>query len=197
MAVTEARKLYLAGWREKNREKLKEQALSCYYRHHEKRKLKSRVRAAARRRKAGQLTRMQYFIVSGRFLTPSQRASRKRANSKRFRQRHPDKAKLLDFRNNSRRRRLSKLSNEVVRAKLAYYGNRCYYCGSEEDITIDHKKPIVRGGLHLPANLVPACGTCNSKKNKSWKGPQFWLRCRDYWNPQAGMIQNSARPRLP
>jgi 5-methylcytosine-specific restriction endonuclease McrA len=41
----------------------------------------------------------------------------------------------------------------------------CVYCGSAENITIDHVIPLSRGGHHGIGNLVPACGSCNFSKN--------------------------------
>lgn len=44
---------------------------------------------------------------------------------------------------------------------------RCYYCGRhfpENQLTMDHLIPIVRGGKSVKSNLVPACKECNSKK---------------------------------
>lgn len=40
----------------------------------------------------------------------------------------------------------------------------CIYCGSTEQITMDHVIPISRGGTHGIGNLVPACVSCNNKK---------------------------------
>lgn len=44
---------------------------------------------------------------------------------------------------------------------------KCYYCGkkfSPEELTMDHKIPISRGGKSEKNNLVPACKECNNKK---------------------------------
>ena len=45
---------------------------------------------------------------------------------------------------------------------------RCYYCGVQtlpfSTFTIDHKRPLARGGDHHIMNLVPACKSCNSSK---------------------------------
>jgi 5-methylcytosine-specific restriction endonuclease McrA len=41
----------------------------------------------------------------------------------------------------------------------------CFYCGSNENITMDHIIPISRGGTHGIGNLVPCCLHCNMKKN--------------------------------
>ncbi len=46
----------------------------------------------------------------------------------------------------------------------------CYYCEqrfSSEELTMDHKIPIVRGGLTTKKNVVVACQPCNQEK-KYW-----------------------------
>jgi len=43
----------------------------------------------------------------------------------------------------------------------------CYYCEqifAPDELTMDHKVPLARGGFSTKANLVPACKTCNSEK---------------------------------
>lgn len=42
----------------------------------------------------------------------------------------------------------------------------CVYCG-EAATTVDHVRPLARGGWEHESNLVPACGNCNfSKRNR-------------------------------
>jgi 5-methylcytosine-specific restriction endonuclease McrA len=41
---------------------------------------------------------------------------------------------------------------------------RCVYCGSDQDLGIDHVVPYGSGGSTLPFNLVIACATCNASK---------------------------------
>jgi 5-methylcytosine-specific restriction endonuclease McrA len=43
-------------------------------------------------------------------------------------------------------------------------GQKCLYCGSREDLTLDHVLPRSRGGKTSWQNLVTACKRCNSKK---------------------------------
>jgi len=56
----------------------------------------------------------------------------------------------------------------------------CVYCEARFDPasstrcrTIDHVLPLVRGGTNASDNLVPACKTCNSSKNK--RTVEEWL----------------------
>ena len=40
----------------------------------------------------------------------------------------------------------------------------CIYCGSAEDLTLDHLIPLTREGPHCQDNLAVACRSCNSSK---------------------------------
>ncbi|MEO0470670.1 MAG: HNH endonuclease [Bacteroidota bacterium] len=42
--------------------------------------------------------------------------------------------------------------------------NRCVYCGSRDNLTIDHVIPKSRGGRDTWENLATACQKCNAKK---------------------------------
>jgi 5-methylcytosine-specific restriction endonuclease McrA len=42
----------------------------------------------------------------------------------------------------------------------------CVYCGAE-GTTVDHVRPLSRGGHEAEYNLVPACPSCNFSKNDS------------------------------
>jgi len=56
---------------------------------------------------------------------------------------------------------LTKLQAQEV---MDYYGPDCVYCAGSAT-GFDHLQPIAKGGLHEFYNLVPACGSCNSKKH--------------------------------
>lgn len=48
----------------------------------------------------------------------------------------------------------------------AAYAQRCAYCGVRPPaLTMDHVTPLVRGGKHTAANIIPACKSCNSRKH--------------------------------
>lgn len=56
-------------------------------------------------------------------------------------------------------------SKENVRKWVfAVYGEECLKCGTTENITIDHIKPVARGGKNRLWNLQPLCQSCNSSK---------------------------------
>jgi hypothetical protein len=53
----------------------------------------------------------------------------------------------------------------------------CNYCGSTENITVDHIIPESRGGLNSWENLTTACSKCNAKKgNKTPEEANMPLR---------------------
>lgn len=64
------------------------------------------------------------------------------------------------------------ISWEDIQAKFAYWGTRCWMCGSTERLTIDHVKPLSKGGWHVLGNIRPACLSCNCSKNNKWHGLQ-------------------------
>ena len=43
----------------------------------------------------------------------------------------------------------------------------CHYCDATvpaDQLTMDHRGPVARGGKSTPGNVVPACRECNSRK---------------------------------
>ena len=50
----------------------------------------------------------------------------------------------------------------------------CYYCGSTDNLCMDHVFPKMRGGSDNPENFVTACRSCNSSKGSrdmlEWMG---------------------------
>jgi hypothetical protein len=46
---------------------------------------------------------------------------------------------------------------------------QCAYCGSEEDLTLDHITPRSKGGSNRVTNVLCACKQCNNSK-----GHEFW-----------------------
>ncbi len=49
------------------------------------------------------------------------------------------------------------------------WNNQCAYCGSEENLTLDHITPRSKGGRDRLTNILCACKECNKSK-----GHQLW-----------------------
>lgn len=46
--------------------------------------------------------------------------------------------------------------------------NQCQYCGSTDNLTVDHVIPKSKGGTSSWDNLVTACSFCNNKKDNKF-----------------------------
>lgn len=90
-----------------------------------------------------------------------------KANSKAYRESHRDYRAA----HNAKRRALkagveiSPFTGKDWIDMKAAYGHRCVYCGHKKRLTQDHVVPLSRGGKHDKTNIVPACQSCNSRKN--------------------------------
>lgn len=60
-------------------------------------------------------------------------------------------------------------------------GNICNYCGSIENLTLDHILPKYGGGKDDAENLIYACKSCNSSKGK--KDLMEWMNTKDEFLP--------------
>src|SRR2546422_5771096 len=49
-------------------------------------------------------------------------------------------------------------------------GYTCSFCGSQDDLTLDHYVALSLGGTHDESNLVTACRSCNGRKGKVGAG---------------------------
>ena len=81
------------------------------------------------------------------------------------RKRRPEVYKQMEMRRHDRRRRAPGFATaEQVRARVVYYGERCYLCGAPWT-ELDHVIPLSRGGSNWASNLRPICRHCNASKN--------------------------------
>lgn len=58
-------------------------------------------------------------------------------------------------------------SKDQIEARVIYFGSRCWVCRAPYD-SIDHVKPLARGGSNWPGNLRPICRPCNTRKKDRW-----------------------------
>jgi hypothetical protein len=63
-------------------------------------------------------------------------------------------------------------------------GGRCLYCGQPSQ-SIDHVRPLSRGGQSVTENCVPACLSCNGTKGDS--EVLIWYRRQRFYDPRRAM----------
>jgi 5-methylcytosine-specific restriction endonuclease McrA len=62
------------------------------------------------------------------------------------------------------------------------WDNKCAYCGSDENLTIDHIIPQCKGGADITKNVVCCCHSCNqSKGHEHWK---LWYVQQDFYSEE-------------
>lgn len=92
------------------------------------------------------------------------------AQAKKWQRLHPEQARQIKHAGTARRRaRMLGLDGEHVSSAqveqlFESYDYHCAYCKVMVADTIDHVVPLVRGGRHEYANLLPACIRCNMDK---------------------------------
>jgi 5-methylcytosine-specific restriction endonuclease McrA len=76
-------------------------------------------------------------------------------------------------------------------AVLGKTNGGCAYCGSSENLTLDHVLPLALHGQHEPANLVAACASCNASKGQRhvWTLGLDWALRR--WDRQVELSGSS------
>lgn len=68
---------------------------------------------------------------------------------------------------------------------LAHFSSACCYCGSRDDLTVDHVVPVSHGGESRRDNILISCRRCNSSRRV--KPLEEWYRShpgftQDRWN---------------
>lgn len=88
-------------------------------------------------------------------------------------------------RNSARRVRNSgnhtvKLCRGDIDARFADFNSQCVFCGSSNQLIIEHFIPRSKGGPHAIGNILPACYSCNMSKFNH--DPEEWYRSRSYFS---------------
>lgn len=166
-----SRREYNAAYRAANLDRLREANNAYNAANREKRRLAAAARYAAKREdllaaqaayyRAHRNERLAYGAA--RYAAdPGKAAAEMRA----YRKAHPEIPRA-----HSSRRRVRKAGNggshtvEEWLARVEQYAGRCAYCGGAKPLTRDHDVPLSRGGTDFIENILPACQSCNSRKN--------------------------------
>jgi hypothetical protein len=60
------------------------------------------------------------------------------------------------------------------------WGYECAYCGSQDNLTIDHIVPKAKGGPDFTKNLLCACHDCN--QDKAYSPMEEWYLSQEFFN---------------
>jgi len=88
---------------------------------------------------------------------------------------------LIRQRTNEKRELFKRFRFDVISAHyreklLELFDRRCFKCGAEERLDIDHHIPIILGGHLVPGNLVVLCKRCNNAKGERRPSDTFTSR---------------------
>jgi 5-methylcytosine-specific restriction endonuclease McrA len=70
---------------------------------------------------------------------------------------------------------------------------RCKFCLSTENLTYDHKMPLVRGGSNATGNIQVLCRACNGTKSALSNG-DVWRLSRWFWKINNERAKQGKRP---
>jgi 5-methylcytosine-specific restriction endonuclease McrA len=157
-AHREEKRAYDQAYRETNREALRQKSHRYYLRDREQRRPQYQAYYLAHREEAAAAGRARYLAKREAIL----------ARVLAWQKAHPEYVALREARR--RARKAAAPTNDLTAAQWreikAHYGHRCVYCGRQQQrLSMDHITPLAKGGSHTASNIVPACRSCNSRKN--------------------------------
>jgi 5-methylcytosine-specific restriction endonuclease McrA len=100
-----------------------------------------------------------------------QNRERVRASLRAYRRANPELVRLWDRRKYDKRRMAIAatyipFTAQQLAQRLSMFAG-CWMCGGPKE-SVDHVKPLAKGGAHMLCNLRPACQSCNTRKNGRW-----------------------------
>lgn len=89
-----------------------------------------------------------------------------RDQKRRYRARNRDRIRVSNQRHRALRKNalINDLTAKQWHAIKVAYRHRCAYCHKRKPLTMDHVIPLSKDGPNTASNVVPACGSCNSRK---------------------------------
>lgn len=153
------RKENIDRWRERERQQ--------YHRDPE------RHRAQSRNQYRKNIDRSRQLSAERNKKRRSEKAEHMRRVESEYFKRNPEKKYFKNLKSRLiRQKSRGKCGRVQLRARMAFFGNCCAYCGGPYE-QVDHAIPLARGGTNWPANHRPACTLCNRKKSatisEKWK----------------------------
>lgn len=106
-----------------------------------------------------------------------------RAQARQWRISNPSKRKAQRLRRRAKRVAgisLFAVNQAVVLERFSLTSGMCCWCGLHQATTIDHFLPISKGGTHSPSNLLPACNSCNGRKQA--RDPCEWFTAQPFYS---------------
>ena len=127
-------------WRMDNLEKHRELSMDYARRHPEKARLK------------GQRYRERH-------------PERSRESVRKYQKAHPDQCRADGHNYRARKRKAKgRITAQDHKQLLEIANHKCLACGTDEDLTIDHVIPLIKGGRNSIENTQVLCRSCNSSK---------------------------------
>lgn len=120
-----------------------------------------------RRRRTGSKRRIPKLVVPRK---PGQTArQRKNEWDRLWKKNNPA---MVRARKRNRRALLKKVGGKITAQEwedlLEKHEHKCLRCGTMEDITLDHVKPLDMQGPNVIENAQPLCRSCNAWKKNRW-----------------------------
>lgn len=130
---------------------------ACYAEYHNQPKQKEQRHNQYKKRYADPVYRAKHRTKSNAY-------TRQRWNAdSEYRQRKNLSKKIINHRRRMQKRR-GDLTIAQWQAICVRYGPDCLCCGEKRPLTLDHIRPLSRGGEHTAENVQPLCGPCNNHK---------------------------------
>ncbi len=168
-------------YRENNRDRVSESKRTYNAKNRDRLLAKSRERHAANR--DADNAKMRARRSANPELVRAEKAAEYERNkghykqrSREWHERNPGASAEYDRRRRARMRgtQVVPLSSQQIQQRFSVFDDRCVYCGTEGELTVDHIIPLSRGGRHILSNIKPACRSCNSKKRN--RRPDEWAQ---------------------